>query len=86
MAYNTKLTHVKGTVAYALNQHLQEMNVYMKSPSTFPQLRAKVEEILHSPEITTEPGRAKALKTLRDARSYSHYLSILGTWLTGITC
>lgn len=86
MACKENLKNIEGTVANVLNRHLKEIEPYMSSPSKILELREKVNEILHSPEITTEPGRQKAIKTLYNAKTYNHYLSILGTWLSGITC
>lgn len=74
----------KGTIANALNQHINELAPLMDSPKQLPALKAKVNYIIQHAELNRENDREEAINILTGIKSYTHYLSTLATYLTGM--
>lgn len=74
----------RGTIAYALNERMSEIEIYMQSPKQFPLLKEKVKEIIKEAYLTSEADREKALRVFDGIRNYSLFLSTFATYITGI--
>lgn len=74
----------KGTIAYALNERMSEIEMYTQSLRQFPLLKEKVKDIIREAYLTSETDRQKALKVFDGIRNYNLFLSTFATYITGI--
>lgn len=74
----------RGTIAYALNERMSEIEMYMQSPKQFPLLKEKVKDIIREAYLTNEMDREQALNVFDGIRNYNLFLSTFATYITGI--
>jgi len=74
----------KGTIAYALNQHISEIDYLMDSPSHLSALKGQVNKIIQNAELNSEKDRQQAIRILSGINNYHHYLSSLAAYMTGM--
>ena len=74
------LYEIKGTIAYELNQHMDELAKITNAR----ELKLKIINILQTADIKKEQDRQKCISILCSCSSLSQLLSTIATYLTGV--